>query len=520
LLRPTAAPEPTPEKRREPIVFSERTLEKLRERDAVNRERLFRPAPPPDIAMGGNKAAEARALANDDALGNLTSFGISNGGIGWGAGTGLVWLGYPYLAELAQRPEYRIIVELFANEMTRKWIKFKSTGDDDKTEKIKELEAELRRFRLREHFRDAKRDDGYFGMGQLYVQIAGVEDNPELLRAPLIVDSRTIKKGALRGFKKIEPYWIYPQAYNSNNPLRDDFFVPTLWTVMGSTIHASRLLTFIGNPVPDILKAAYSFGGISVIQLMKPYVDAFLRTKNSVNELISAFSTMVLQTNMSAFLTENAARSLEDRIEAFNLMRDNFGTMTVDKDTEDLKNVSAPLAGLDELQAQAEEHMLIPMRAPLLKAFGLSPSGLNASQEDEIRSFYDNVNSDQENQYRRPLDTAIKIIQLNKWGEIDPEIDFDFVPLWQLDEAGEAAVEKTKSDIDLQNIEMGAIAPNDVRKRLAGDPKSPYHGLDLGEDAPGTLDVDGEGKPINDPLEREVDAGGVRGSTGGANSGV
>lgn len=517
--QPRAAPEP---QRREPVVFSQRQLEELRRRasDQQDRERLFRPAPPSPLAFGGNDAPVR--FANDDALSGFTGYGIGNGGLEFGPATGIFWLGYPYLAELSQRPEYRLIVELFADEMTRKWIKLKSTSeDDDKSDRIKELEDAIKHHKLRDAFRNAKRDDGYFGMGQLYVDIVGVRDNPELLRAPLIVDPRSIKRGSLRGFKKVEPYWIYPQAYNANDPLRDDFFKPTAWTVMGKTVHASRMLTFIGNPVPDLLKASYSFGGISITQLMKPYVDAFIETKGNVNALISAFSQMVLSTNMAAYLTDNASRSLDERVEAFNLYRSNFGTFVVDKETEDLKNVSAPLAGLDELQAQAEEHMLIPMRTPLIKAFGLSPSGLNQSDDNQVRSFYDNVNSDQEDQYRTPLEKALKIIQLDLWGETDKEIDFDFIPLWQLDEAGLAAVEKTKSDIRLQDIESGQVSPEEARRSIANDPDSLYQGLNLDESAaPGTQEVDGKGGPreVDDPetnrIDRESEAAGGGGASG------
>lgn len=515
--QPPVVPAPV---RREPIVFSARQMEELRRRkDAESRERVFRPAPPPPFAFGAQEPP-AR-FANDDALGSFAGYGISNGGLEFGPGTGIYWLGYPYLAELSQRPEYRIIVELFADEMTRKWIRFKSNSKEDKTERIKELEAEIKRHRLRDHFRDAKRDDGYFGMGQLYIDIKGISDSPELLRAPLITDPRSIKKGSLKGFKKVEPYWIYPQAYNANDPLRDDFFKPTAWTVMGKTVHATRMLTFIGNPVPDLLKASYSFGGISITQLMKPYVDAFIQTKGNVNELISAFSQMVLSTNMAAYLTDNAAKSLDERVEAFNLYRSNFGTFVVDKETEELKNVSAPLAGLDELQAQAEEHMLIPMRTPLIKAFGLSPSGLNQSDDNQVRSFYDNVNSDQEDQFRAPLEKAIKIIMLDMWGEIDEEIEAEFVPLWQLDDAGLAAVQKTKSDMRLQDIESGQISPEEARQSLIADKDSIYQNLDE-NDAPGTQEVDGEGNPIHDPetneIERESEAaggGGARGAAGG-----
>ena len=82
--------------------------------------------------------------------GGASSGGTSGGGApggAWGAwataglwGEGLAFPGYPYLAELAQRPEYRNIVETLAEEMTRKWIKIISTGDDDKTDEAKLIE--------------------------------------------------------------------------------------------------------------------------------------------------------------------------------------------------------------------------------------------------------------------------------------------------------------------------------------------------------------------------------------------
>jgi uncharacterized protein len=44
---------------------------------------------------------------------------------------GLIFLGYPYLAELAQRPEYRVISETIADDATRKWIDFDVKGAED-----------------------------------------------------------------------------------------------------------------------------------------------------------------------------------------------------------------------------------------------------------------------------------------------------------------------------------------------------------------------------------------------------
>ena len=70
--------------------------------------------PPPGVLPDG---VEPPSMAQDSAMG---------GALGW-AGTfanqvfaeGLEFLGYPYLAELAQRAEYRVITETIATEMTR-----------------------------------------------------------------------------------------------------------------------------------------------------------------------------------------------------------------------------------------------------------------------------------------------------------------------------------------------------------------------------------------------------------------
>ena len=51
---------------------------------------------------------------------------------------GISFMGYPYLSELTQRPEYRKPSEVLAKEMTRAWIKIQCTGDDDKSDRSAE----------------------------------------------------------------------------------------------------------------------------------------------------------------------------------------------------------------------------------------------------------------------------------------------------------------------------------------------------------------------------------------------
>ncbi|WP_446914831.1 anti-CBASS protein Acb1 family protein, partial [Klebsiella pneumoniae] len=90
---------------------------------------------------------------------------------GYGYGDFDSFPGYPYLATLAQKPEYRKMVGTIAEEMTRKWIKLKTVGDEDKADRVKQLEEAMKRFKVRERFKEAAEHDGYFGGGQIYIDV-------------------------------------------------------------------------------------------------------------------------------------------------------------------------------------------------------------------------------------------------------------------------------------------------------------------------------------------------------------
>ena len=185
---------------------------------------------------------------------------------------GLTFLGYPYLAELTQRPEYRRPAEIIAKEMTRKWLKIQCSGEEDKTDKIKAIEDEFKRLGVQSCFRKAAEQECFFGRGQIYID-TGATDNPEELKTPLSESIAKIGRGSLKAIRIVEPMWTYPNLYNSNDPLKPDFYKPSSWFIMGKLVHTSRMMMFISREVPDLIKPVYAFGGLSLTQILKPYVD-------------------------------------------------------------------------------------------------------------------------------------------------------------------------------------------------------------------------------------------------------
>lgn len=410
------------------------------------------------------------------------------------ASEGLLFQGYPYLSELAQRPEYRLFAEIRAEEATRQWIKFRGTATEDSSangieERIRELTDYFEHLKVRDWFKAADAQDSFFGRSHLFIdtgtdldQRNNAELKTDIGNGRDAASKGKLKKGCLRGLKTIEPLWVYPTTYNAVNPLLPSWYDPQVWYVMGTEIHRSRLLTFIGRPVPDILKPAYSFGGLSMSQMAQPYVDIWLRTRESVGQLIHAFSVMVLSTNM-ATLTQPGGADVLARVIGFNALRDNQGTFVIDKATEDFKNVNVPTSGLDQLQAQAQEHLMSVGRIPAVKFTGIQPKGLNATSDGEMRAFNDTISGHQNHLYRTPLTTIMDIAQISLWGKRDPDITFDFMPLMELNEKERAEVNKIKAETDVILVDGGILHTEEARKRVANDPDAPYAGIEV-EDVP------------------------------------
>ena len=384
--------------------------------------------------------------------------------------------GFAYLSQLATRAEFRQMASALATELTREWLEFTSKQDDDTdtAEKIKAIEEEFKRLNVRGAIQTGTEHDCYFGRAQIFLEITGADRS-----TPLILDPRTIAKGSFTRIIPVEAVWTTPAGYNALDPVAPDFYKPSKWFMLGQEVHASRLMTIVTRPLPDILKPAFNFAGMSLSQLAEPYVDNWLRTRQSVSDLLNNFSITALATSMDQVLQgDDDGGDLFARAELFTATRSNKGLMLLDKDREELVQINTPLSGLHELQAQSQEQMCSVSRMPAIVLTGISPSGLNASSDGEIRIFYDWIAAQQEAHWREPLEVILKAVQLSLFGEIDPDIGFTFVPLYQMTPKEESEIRLSDSQADCAYIAAGVVDPSEVRERLAKDPNSGFMGLD------------------------------------------
>ncbi|AMM14234.1 hypothetical protein AX768_09140 [Burkholderia sp. PAMC 28687] len=453
---------------------------------------------PPEVAPGTiPKDHKTQVLAMDSMCDNMANIvGMHSG---FNNLAGVDFLGYAALSLVAQHPLIRAIVQTLADEMTRKWIEFSGKGSEaSDTKRVQDLDAATKKFKTKEYFNAAACTTGYMGGAMLFMDMGDDTNTPEgraEVATPLTLDSAKIPKGSFKGFRLIEPINCYPAPYNADNPLNPGYYKPNAWLIQGRTVHASRLLRFVQNDPPILLKPAYNFFGIPMAQMALDYVDRFDTVRIAVAKLVKRFSTSILKTDMSQMLNGGGyedAQSLKGRAAIWSAQATNDGLLTLDMDGEEFVQVNTPLSGLGDIVSQQLELLSAIARTPAVKLLGISPKGFNSTGEYDESNWYDHVSSQQSSMFGDNLDTAVKVIQLSEFNKIDPDLTHSFVPLHELSETEKAQNRKSNADTDAIYLDRGGVSIEEVRTRLAADPDSGYESLDV-DDLPTPPD------PTTDP---------------------
>lgn len=450
--------------------------------------------PPKTLGMPAEKSSHYKdCMAMDRCIRNVLS-GFKND-IAFTAAP--MFVGYAMLSNVSQEALIRAGVETVADEATRKLVQWTYDEDDgsedtDKEKILAELETQATKYKLKESFREAACKDGYFGGCLVYIDLGDLDD--VAAEEPLVLDKKTFKKGSLRGLKVIEPINVYPGEYNTSDPTDEHYFNPEYWYVLGKKYHASRFLYMAGNDTPVLLKPAYNFFGIPQAQLALDYVAHFVANRESAQELLNKFSLTCWKTDMTQALQGGSCNDLVSRVRLFNKLKTNNGTMVLNKDTEDMMQINTPLSGVRDIVEMSLNLLTAVWRIPKIKYLGEGEGGLNASSKEQMRSYYDYVMSYKEKLFTQPMETVLKLFQLNLGWDINEAIGFKFPVMWDMDDSERAQLNKQQADRDALYLSNGVLSQEEVRRRLSLDKNSDYT----------MIDVDDVPEPQEQPLP-EVD---------------
>lgn len=442
-------------------------------------------APPRTLAM--DEAAYRTALAADLGMAQDHAAGAVAGGMlppdlaTFCGAAGLAsmsgFIGYPRCAELMQDGLMRRGVTVTADEMTRNFPRFTGSSGPESADAAKRLNDEMERLNVVDRFHEMAVMCGAFGGGLLFLKRRG-EDIGDLAGG-ISLRPEFFRDGGLEALVPVEPFSVGPLAYNSTQPLAGDYFRPSTWYVVGSgVVHASRFLHFSTGELPVILRPAYNFFGVPSVQLALDYLLHFTEDRESAARLLKKFSLTIFKTQADELLYGDDDSQVARRIRIFAQQRDNDGVFAISNEDEDVVQVNTPLSGVTDIVRQALEMLAVIWGIPIVKFLGVSPGGMNATGESDLRSFYDHVEAQRQKIFAHNFDRLARAMQYSLFGELRDDVAYVWPSLWELNERERAEVEKLRADTDAIYLDRGVIGQEEARAALSGDEEGRYAGIE------------------------------------------
>ncbi|CAL1778330.1 portal protein [Acinetobacter phage vB_AbaS_Silvergun] len=326
------------------------------------------------------------------------------------------------------------IVNIPARDAVREWRSWQASS-----EQITKLERVEAKYGLRLKIEDALRKARLFGGAAIY--IGTYDSDPS---KPMMENSR------------LRYLTVMPRAKLTAKELVDDirspyYGQPEYFTVANTQeeIHASRLVIFVGQVIPDdiIANVGYLGWGDSVLASC---LAAVMRAESSyanANSLIYEARVDVL--SIPNLTEEVQTKEGEERVT--NLARvaatskGNNGMMMIDKEM-DYDSKSASFGGLNELMEKFIQEGAGAADIPATRLLGMSPSGLNSTGESDLRNYYDSIRSMQTLDIGPAMAWLDELLIREALGGRPTEVHYNWNVLWQPTAKEMADIGKTTAD--------------------------------------------------------------------------
>lgn len=228
-------------------------------------------------------------------------------------------------------------------------------------------------------------------------------------------------------------------------------------------IHSTRLLRFEGANVSRRRRLDEQGWSSSVLQRVYEILrDAGMNWKSVSYILNDASQPVFKMANLISMIGNGKRQDLQNRMEVVNMARGAARAILVDAEKESFEYKNTSLAGLDVLLDKTWIRVAAAARMPVTRLMGMSPAGLNATGESDVRGWYDSVQSYRTTDLQPPLETIVRLLAAElKVGSPD-EWTIEWPSLWQMTPNEEAAHRKVIADTDALYIDKNVVTSEEV----------------------------------------------------------
>jgi len=360
----------------------------------------------------------------------------------------------------------KVIVDAPAEDMTRERINIESDMAPDIMDRLDDYMEDLL---LWQRLTETLKWSRLFGGCIAVIMIDGQRTDTPL-------DIKTVGKGQFKGLLVLDRWMIWPHLEDPVKEFGKDYGYPKYYEVVSDArtvphmkVHYTRCIRFDGVELPYWQRMAENYWGLSVLEPCFDRLLAFDSATAGTAQLVYRAHLRVLKIEklreLIAFGGE-AYSAVTQQIQNMRLMQANEGITLLDS-TDEFETQSYAFGGLSDVLIQMAQQLSGAAQIPLVRLFGQSPAGLNATGDSDIRNYYDFLNSAQETRLRRPVRLLLDLSYRSLTGEGLPDgFNFEFAPLWQLADTEKSGIAAQLTQAVIAAQAAGIVSSGSALKEL------------------------------------------------------
>jgi len=372
------------------------------------------------------------------------------------------------------------IVSIPASDMVREWFKIEGDTDNTVVKYLNQAKLATPKF-----VKEAEVWSRLFGGSIIVMGINDGARGERALEKPLREDR----------IKSIEFYQVYDRhqvdwntADLDPNPNSANFNKPLLYRITPNVevpttefkVHHSRVLRFMGDPLPKRNAAENRFWGDSVLQSVFIRLRGFGETLIATEAVIQEFIVGILTIqNLSELVSSKAGqKQIQNRLQQLDMSKHILNSYLVDKE-EDYRRISADVNGIKDILDFLKDSLSGVSGLPQIKLFGEQSKGLGSTASGNIRLYYDDVAEMQKDKHKHLLERLVSLVLQSrdyqkrfKKSALKPDDEWElkFNPLWQQTEKEIAETKKLNAQSDDIYLKNGVLSQEEVAdSRFGGD---------------------------------------------------
>lgn len=410
--------------------------------------------------------ATAAGLRNDGLANALTGMGMPGRDKSlYTSAQPIVFLGQEELEALYGEWLPRRIVDIYAEQATRKGFKVLFGGEGAAAEEVVGIEQTIEDLHILENFMLAAKNSRLYGGSVILLYI---NDGRE---ASMPVDVRNIK--SIEGMEVLDRWQIAPVITEEN---LYDYSKATYYQIISGDlinqpqltyIHKDRILRFDGDWLPYRIRQRNYGWGMSSLQTVYESFKHYWTGLNSAATLLSEFDIFVHKIKgLAQMLAAGKEKDVRERLVLNDMSKSVYRGYAIDAEKEELAFISRNFGGVSEILEKMRIDIIGASKIPHTVLFGESPSGLGSTGRSEERDFAKTLGDYQQSTFHRPLKQLVSYMMLSQNGPTKGRMleswRISFNDLFELNEREKADVRARVAAVDGRYIQLGVLSPKEV----------------------------------------------------------